>query len=230
MFQIRRIIAAALACAACLAQPARAETSHDEQLWINLTAMGSISERAVYFVEFQPRTGDGVSRVDQLLMRAAIGWKLSPGVSVYQGYGHIVVPIEGGRDVNEERSFQQLNLAMGKPLGGELSSRTRLEQRWRSNGRDVGWRLRSMVRFEKALRADSDAINALVWAEPFVALNDTDWGARAGFDQLRSFAGVELGLPGASTAELGYLNQIVDQRGGDRRMNHVASVTVFFRP
>jgi hypothetical protein len=175
MFQIRRIIGAALACAACLAQPARAETSHDEQLWINLTAMGSISERAVYFVEFQPRIGDGFSRVDQLLMRAAIGWKLSPGVSVYQGYGHIVVPIEGGRDVNEERSFQQLNLAMGKPLGGELSSRTRLEQRWRSNGRDVGWRLRSMVRFEKALRADSDAINALVWAEPFVALNDTDW-------------------------------------------------------
>jgi hypothetical protein len=230
MSQIRRIIAAALACAACLAQPARAETSHDEQLWINLTAMGSISERAVYFVEFQPRIGDGVSRVDQLLMRAALGWKLSPGVSVYQGYGHIVVPIEGGRDVNEERSFQQLNLAMGKPLGGELSSRTRLEQRWRSNGRDVGWRLRSMVRFEKALRADSDAINALVWAEPFVALNDTDWGARAGFDQLRSFAGIELGLPGASTAELGYLNQIVDQRGGDRRMNHVASVTVFFRP
>lgn len=230
MSHLRRISCATLACAASLAQPALAETVQDEQTWINLTAMGTISGPAVYFVEFQPRIGDGVSRLDQLLLRAAVGWKLSPGVTLYQGYGHIVVPVEGGRDVNEERSFQQLSLVMGKPLGGELSSRTRLEQRWRSNGRDMGWRLRSMVRFEKPFKAGSDKINALIWAEPFVALNDTDWGARAGFDQLRSFVGAELGLPGASTAEIGYLNQIVDQRGGDRRMNHVASVTVFFRP
>jgi hypothetical protein len=230
MPHLRRITRAAIVCAASLAQPALAETVEDEQAWINLTAMGSITDRAAYFVEIQPRFGDGISRVDQLLLRAAVGWKLSPAVTLYQGYGHIVVPVEGGRDLNEERSFQQLSLAMGKPLGGELSSRTRLEQRWRSNGRDMGWRLRSMVRFEKPLRAASDNVQALVWAEPFVALNDTDWGARAGFDQLRSFAGVELGLPGASTAEIGYLNQIVDQRGGDRRMNHVASFTVFFRP
>lgn len=230
MSHLRCITCAALVCAASLAQPAFAETVQDEQMWVNLTAMGAISGPAVYFVEIQPRIGDGVSRLDQLLMRAAVGWKLSPGVTLYQGYGHIVVPGAGGRDVNEERSFQQLSLAMGKPLGGELSSRTRLEQRWRSNGRDLGWRLRSMIRFERAITAGGDKINGLVWAEPFVALNDTDWGARAGFDQLRSFVGAELGLPGASTAEIGYLNQIVDQRGGNRRMNHVASVTVFFRP
>ena len=32
--------------------------------------------------------------------------------------------------------------------------------------------------------------------EGFVALNDTDWGARGGFDQLRTFVGAELPLPG----------------------------------
>ena len=93
----------------------------------------------------------------------------------------------------------------------------------------MGWRLREMLRFEKPLREGSDAVNALVYAEGFLALNSTDWGARSGFDQLRSFAGVEVGLPGASTLELGYLNQAINQRGGNSRINHVASVTLFFR-
>lgn len=212
-----------------LASPALAATSEDEQFWLNLTAMGSVKDEIVYFAEVQPRIGDGVSRVDQALFRGALGWKFSPAVTLYQGFAHVVVPIEGGRDVNEERSFQQLSWTLGNPWGGELSSRTRLEQRWRSDGDDMGWRLREMIRYEKPLRAESDAVNALVWAEGFAALNDTDWGARAGFDQLRSFAGAELGLPGASTLEVGYMNQIVNQRGGNTRVNHIASVTLFFR-
>lgn len=208
---------------------AHAETAHDGQAWINLTAMGTISDELVYFAEIQPRLGDGVSRLDQLLLRGALGWKLSPAITVYQGYAHIVVAVERGRDVNEERSFQQLNLALGKPFDGELSSRMRLEQRWRSNGGDMGWRLREMLRYEKPLRPGDDAVNALVSTEAFFALNDTDWGARAGFDQLRSFIGAEVGLAGASTVELGYLNQVLNQTGGRTRMNHVASVSLFVR-
>ncbi|WP_062733047.1 DUF2490 domain-containing protein [Sphingobium abikonense] len=209
--------------------PASAETRQDEQFWLNLTGMGSIKDDLVYFAEIQPRVGDGVSRIDQALFRGALGWKFSPSVTLYQGFAHIVAPVESGKDVNEERSFQQLNWTLGKPWAGELSSRTRLEQRWRSDGNDMGWRLREMLRYEKPLEPNSDALNALVYAEGFVALNDTDWGARDGFDQLRSFIGAEVGLPGASTLEVGYLNQIINQRGGNTRVNHVASVTLFFR-
>lgn len=221
-----------LAFCACLISGggvAQARTTEDEHLWVNLTAMGPVSGKLVYFAEIQPRIGDGASRLDQMLLRGALGWRLSPSVTIFQGFAHIVVPVENGKDVNEERGFQQINWTIGKPWGGELSSRTRLEQRWRSNGDDMGWRLREMLRYEKPLKADSDAVNALVYAEGFAALNDTDWGARAGFDQLRSFVGAELGLPGASTMEVGYLNQIVNQRGGDTRVNHVASITLFFR-
>ncbi|MAN11042.1 MAG: DUF2490 domain-containing protein [Pseudomonadota bacterium] len=226
---MRRIALSLLAPLALSASPLRAATSEDEQFWLNLTSMGSIKGDLVYFAEIQPRVGDGVSRIDQALFRGALGWKLSPAVTLYQGFAHVVVPVDGGHDVNEERGFQQLNWTMGKPWGGELSSRTRLEQRWRSDGDDMGWRLREMLRYEKPLRAGSDALNALVYAEGFVALNDTDWGARGGFDQLRSFVGAELGLPGASTLEVGYLNQLINQRGGDTRVNHVAAVTLFFR-
>ena len=226
---MRRIALSLLALLALSAAPTRAATSEDEQFWLNLTSMGSIKGDLVYFAEIQPRVGDGVSRIDQALFRGALGWKLSPSVTLYQGFAHVVVPVDGGQDVNEERGFQQLNWTMGKPWGGELSSRTRLEQRWRSDGDDMGWRLREMLRYEKPLRTGSDALNALVYAEGFVALNDTDWGARGGFDQLRSFIGAELGLPGASTLEVGYLNQLINQRGGDTRVNHVAAITLFFR-
>ena len=226
---MRRIALSLLAILALSAAPTHAATSEDEQFWLNLTSMGSIKGDLVYFAEIQPRAGDGVSRIDQALFRGALGWNVSPSVTLYQGFAHVVVPVDGGQDVNEERGFQQLNWTMGKPWGGELSSRTRLEQRWRSDGEDMGWRLREMLRYEKPLRAGSDALNALVYAEGFVALNDTDWGARGGFDQLRSFVGAELGLPGASTLEVGYLNQLINQRGGDTRVNHVAAVTLFFR-
>lgn len=217
------------ACALGLAGQAHARTSEDEQLWINLTAMGSLSGKLVYFAEIQPRMGDGISRLDQLLLRGAVGWKLSPGLTVYQGYAHVVLPVDGGSDVNEERSFQQVSWTVGKPWGGELSSRTRLEQRWRSDGEDMGWRLREMLRYEKPLKPGGNAVNALIYGEGFVALNSTDWGAKGGFDQLRSFIGAELGLGGASTAEVGYLNQYINQRGGNSRVNHVASITLFFR-
>ncbi|SER95658.1 DUF2490 domain-containing protein [Sphingobium sp. YR768] len=226
---MRRLALSLSACLALFAAPTHAATSEDEQFWLNLTAMGSIKDEIVYFAEVQPRVGDSVSRVDQALFRGALGWKFSPSLTLYQGFAHVVVPVEGGKDVNEERSFQQVSWIMGKPWDGELSSRTRLEQRWRSNGADMGWRLREMLRYEKPLKANSDAVNALVYAEGFVALNDTDWGARSGFDQLRSFVGAELGLPGASTLEVGYLNQLINQRAGDIRVNHVASVTLFFR-
>lgn len=208
---------------------AHGETLHDGQAWVNLTVMGGVSGDAVYFLEVQPRMGDDFSRLDTLLLRGAAGWKVSSTLTLYQGYAHVITPVDGGRDINEERTFQQLNLALGKPLGGDLSSRIRVEQRWRSNGGDMGWRLREMVRYERPLRMGSDAVNALVYAEAFLALNDTDWGARGGFDQLRSFIGTEVGLAGPSTLELGYLNQTVNQTGGHIRMNHAASITLFYR-
>lgn len=225
-----RIIIALAATLLSLVPPAQAATTQDEQAWINLTAMGSLSGKLVYLAEWQPRFGDGGSRLDQMILRGALGWKLTPAMTVYQGYAHIAVPVEGGRDINEERGFQQLSWTLGKPWGGELSSRSRLEQRWRSDGGDMGWRLRQMLRYERPLKPGSQAVNALVSVEGFVALNDTDWGARGGFDQLRTFLGAELGIKGASTLEVGYLNQIVNQSRGRTRVNHVASITLIVRP
>ncbi|AHE52501.1 DUF2490 domain-containing protein [Sphingomonas sanxanigenens] len=226
---LRRARALGLALLTLAAAPAAAQTSHDEQMWTNLTVQASLAGPLIFFAEVQPRIGDRADGLEQLLLRPAIGWQLSPRLAVYQGYGYVLSPAERGRDLREHRSFQQVSWIAGKPFGGELSSRTRLEQRWRNDGDDMGWRLREMVRLEVPVRAPGK-IAALGYAEAFVALDDTDWGARKGFDQLRSFVGAEIGMGGKSTMELGYLNQYIDQAGGRSRMNHVLSLSIFVRP
>lgn len=222
--------AARLAAACLFAAPAAAATTQDERLWVNATVIGSISGRLMGFAEVQPRTGDGLSRLDQLLLRPAIGWRVGKTLTLWQGYAHVINPVAGRRDVAEDRSFQQISWTPIARHADEVQTRTRLEQRWRNDGSDTGWRVRQMVRYEHALNGPLGGVAAMASAEVFVALNDTDWGARGGFDQARLFAGLEVPLGGRSTAEIGYLNQAIDQTRGRTQINHVASITLFWRP
>ena len=220
---IRHFITASLLI---FATSAHAES--DTSSWTNVTVIGSAG-RAAYFIEVQPRVGNGVSSLQQVLFRGAIGAPLSSKATVYGGYSHILNSPENAPGSNEERLFGQLSWTVGRIGAGTLSSRTRLEHRRVSNGQDTGWRLREMVRYVHPI-ANSNSPRALVWAEPFIAFDDTDWGARSGFDQLRSFAGLEISLPGKSTLEAGYMNQRTNLTGGRIRSNHVVSLTFFIRP
>lgn len=223
---MRHLLLLATVAALTLPVPATAQTTQDEQVWLNLTVQGPIDGKLVYFAEIQPRIGQGVSHLDQLIIRPAIGYRVTPRLTLFQGYAHVFLPIEGAPDRNEDRSFQQASWIV-PTAKGELTSRTRMEQRWRSDGNDTGWRLREMLRYELPIKGSK--VRALGSVEGFVALNATDWGVRDGFDQVRTFAGVEVSLFGQSTAELGYLNQTINQPAGRTQMIHVASISVFIR-
>lgn len=213
----------------CLtAAPADAATSEDVGSWLNVTAIGTIG-RFAYFAEVQPRYSAKAGDIQQALLRPAVGYVFSSSVTGYAGYAHVVLPITGAKDRNEERLFLQLNWTLRNVAGGTILSRTRLEHRRLSNGRETGWRAREMIRYTHPL-GDPNNSRALVYAEPFFAFNDTDWGARSGFDQLRSFAGFEVPLSGRSTMDIGYLNQFINDPGGRSRMNHIAAVTLWLRP
>lgn len=225
----RPAFAAGAFAALLLAGAARAQVTQDAQLWFNATVQGAVSGDVVYFAEVQPREADDVSRLQQVILRPAIGVRISSAVTLYQGYAHVVLPQAGGPDRNEDRSFQQVSWTLGRTGRGELSSRTRLEQRWLSDGEDVGLRLRQMARYALPLGRARAGVAALGSVEGFVALNDTDWGARAGFDQVRTFLGLEVPIRGRSTIEAGYLNQLVNDPGGRSRVNHVLSIGLFVR-
>ncbi len=111
--------------------------ANDAQLWFNTTLFGSVGDLA-YYAEVQPRFGDDISKLDQFFFRPALGWKINDNLKLYQGYAY--VEDRGGSTVRiEDRSFQEINWTIGEFNGVKASSRTRFEQRWRSDGRDVGF-------------------------------------------------------------------------------------------
>ena len=223
-----RLLPPCVALSAMLfALPAAAQVEHDGGGWLNLTAQGRVGARGIWFAEVQPRLQDEGQRLDQLLLRGAIGVRVTDRLSLSQGYAHILQSAPGARDPNEERSFQQI--AWSVPGTGRLalSSRTRIEQRWRSDGKDMQLRLREMVRASHPIRGTG--VRALASTELFWVMNGVDWRAGTGFDQLRSFIGVEIPVHGKSTVEAGYLNQTIDRPGGAARMNHNIAVSLFWR-
>ena len=57
-------------------------------------------------------------------------------------------------------------------------------------------------------------VSAVLWAEPYVALNRTAATGRT-FEQLRSFAGVSVRVSKHADVELGYLNQRLWRTSGN---------------
>lgn len=226
--KLRWLLFSLLSLAVPGVSPVQAATD-DEQVWFQAIGQGSITGNIVYFAEIQSRFGNSMDGLDQMLIRPAIGVKLSDRLAVYQGYAYVRTPQAGGGETHEHRSFQQINWSLGRLVGGPLSSRSRVEQRWLSHGQDMGWRLRQMLRLAVPIHNEAKGPAALIYAEGFVALNDTDWGARKGVDRLRSFTGVELPMSGKSTIELGYLNQYVKNRGRADDMDHVLLLTLQLR-
>lgn len=227
-----RLFLAAL-CVALLGGRAAAETVQDGQLWFNTTLFGSVGDVA-YFAEIQPRFGNDISHLDQLLLRPAVGWKIDDNLTLYQGYARVLNRSEDSGTAFEDRSFQEVNWKIGEFAGVKLSSRTRFEQRWQSTGRDVGFRLRESLRVAKPLGEAKDSLSVIGSSETFVTLNDTDWGSRAGFDRIRTFIGLEIPIGGQSgdksTVEIGYLNQTARAPGRGVEVDHILSLNLFIRP
>lgn len=223
-----RLLALAALCLtlALTARPAWAD-QHDNWVWLNVTAQGPVRGKLLAWAEVQGRFGDDASRLSQSILRPGVGYQLSPRVSLWVGYGRITNH-NRGKDVGEDRLWQQLSWNAGEVAGGALSTRTRLEQRFVETGSDTGWRLRQLVKYNRPFRKGGDTSFVLT-SETFVAFDDTDWGARSGFDQIRNFAGIGFSVSPKARVELGYLNQYIDLAGRNDRMNHIASASLLAR-
>lgn len=70
----------------------------------------------------------------------------------------------------------------------------------------------------------------IAWDEALFNLNDTDWGSDPGLDQNRAFLGFGYkSCPHAPVrTEIGYLNQFINNQGGNDGMNHILSINFFF--
>lgn len=206
------------------AAPACAATK-DSQLWTSIVVSGRISETVLVSGDVVSRYADDVGRLGQLVLRGQIGTPLSKTVTAWVGYAHAITYARSGPKAIEERSFEQVNWALGTIGTARLSSRTRLEQRFLHGIDAPAWRLREQLRLVVPLRVRGPS--AIAWVEPMVSLNATT-GVRSGIDQVRGFAGVGFPLDKHFDVEAGYLHQYVNRAAGDRS-NHALSVSLIAR-
>ncbi len=207
---------------------------NDLQNWdvVTLTLPVTPGKKVLWYAEAQPRVGnlqDRGTRSDfsQLILRTAVGYRITPKVSLWQGYAW--VPVFEPKNLNENRIFQQL-LINSKLRRLELTNRTRLEERWIENTHGTSVRLRHLVKGLYPIR-HSEKWYYAASNELFINLKGVDNGPKSGFDQNRLYVGIHRKLGKHMNAEAGYLNQYINAKDPlPNRMNHAIMFSLNYQP
>jgi len=62
------------------------DLKQDFRLWAPVYLNFPITGPVLGYMEVNPRFSDDVSQIDQLLLRPAVGYQLTPAISLWQGY------------------------------------------------------------------------------------------------------------------------------------------------
>jgi hypothetical protein len=213
---------------------AAAQSVHDSGVWFAGFGRGNLAsevdDRLKWWFDGHARFFDDTNGFGQSIVRPGIGYALDERVTAWAGYGWIRTSPAMSSDIDEHRLWQQLTWS--QPFDCRtLGFRSRLEQRFVETGDDTGLRFRQLVSWRQPI-ACSAKYSFVLWDELFVHLNDTDWGARTGFNQNRVFVGFGLKRNANSRwrVEMGYLNQHINLRSRGNLTNHLLSVNVFRSP
>jgi len=202
-----RLGALLLALLACRPAHAQVEAAtHDVQGWLLLVAQQPLGRNWIVHAEVQPRWKDDVSDRDQLILRGAIGRRLGLRVTAWAGYAS-VTRWTGAATLHEQRTWQQVSVALPARARWAPSVRVRQEQRYLDQWGDSSHRLRVLGRVVRPIGASPWAL--AVWDEWFLTLDDTAAGPRRGYDQNRLYLTTARRLSRALAVEGGYVWQHV---------------------
>ncbi len=194
----------------------------DNQVWSVAQFNADLGPRTLFTMDTQARFFDDASRLGQVIVRPAVGYRLNDTTNAFVGYAYVRSKPAGRAATHEHRAWQQLTFrAAGDGKGLTLNGRTRVEQRWVEGRDDTGIRFRQQFRLTAPV---AGKVRAVATNELFFGLNNTDWGQRDGLHLVRSFVGVSVPVTGNLTVEPGYLNQYVVRRG-ENAVHHALSIT-----
>lgn len=202
------------------AVPAGAQ-DEDEQLWLKLSAKTPLSKDAELGLEMNQRVSNDEGGIYESQYLARIRLNLGDGFKLTGGVNRVVA-VDGGRvDNTEWRPRQELGFP-ALPLGlGKFDSRIRFEQRFRSDGDDVGHRVRPEIIYTLPLTRKLDLE---LGHESYFNLNTTDFGQRSGHERMRNFVALNFPFLKRVIASVGYLNQYRFNRGRRDRMEHALTL------
>jgi hypothetical protein len=212
--------AALVSASPAFAQSLSAPTVHDTQLWTQVVATVKLSQKWLTHLEAQSRWSEDLQGHDQLIIRNAIGRRLSPRVTVWGGHAWTPRTLEEGW-AHEQRIWEQLSATFPAVGAWTPSMRIRQEQRFLDSWGDVSHRLRMMGRAVRPVDAEK-LWSIVAWNEVLITLDETENGPAQGVDQNRLFAGVLRKLSNHAGLESGYLWRTSDPAGPvARRHDHV---------
>ncbi|THG37796.1 DUF2490 domain-containing protein [Sphingomonas olei] len=215
-----------------VALPVTAETNHGGQIWGGIQVTAPLSDDVFITSEIQPRwSTKNAATAPITVIPPIISWRKSESLILSAGY--LYAFIDGARlpqDLHENRFLQQASYRIGAIGRVGVRAQTRFEQRQRSTGKDWNLRVAQQLLLATPLtKKESGGPVGVVSVELYWNLTDADWGARKGYDDLWTFAGVRTPISEAAALELGYLNQRQRAVNGRANMNHAAVIGISFQ-
>lgn len=209
----------------CVLMPVHALEQH-EKLWVgsNYQTSFGYDKKWLGVVFTQLRLINESHPVRTGLIEGGIGYRLSPGKSVWAGYRW------SGQDpyngfYQENRLFQQLILPMRSRIERSVL-RSRLEEIERTNQSQISLRFRERLalEFEPSL---IDNTHPFFYEEIFFQLNKTNYTTSRFISENRLFLGVNLFVNKLNWWEIGYINQyiVAASASSQNQMNHILSIT-----
>jgi hypothetical protein len=223
---------AATAALSFLATPAFADDINvGKQLWGSIQATAPLGDDWSASVDFQPRfTSDNAATAPVTIIPPVISYRVDDNLIVSGGY--LYAYIDGDQVPSgfaENRFFQAASYRLGTIGKVGFRASTRVEQRQRTIGKDWNVRVAQQLLAALPLSEKPGGVTMVASVELYLNLNETDWGARKGYDDLWSFVGFQVPLREDVAMEVGYLNQRQRAVLGNANMNHAAVVGISFQ-
>jgi hypothetical protein len=196
--------------------PASAQ-QQDAQLWLQINTTLPVADKLRLTLEQIARFSDRQDGLYQTEFGGVLGYHVSKTVEL--GFGYRWVGAYNGNTAADESRLRQQVVA----TFGPIVTRFRIDERFNPGGSEIGFRIRSLVRYNHKL--GKNGVGLFVSHESFFLPNSTAWGQRSGYERMRNIAGVTVPFGRAITADIGYLNQYrFGRTGAPAQMDHALTL------
>ncbi|MBO9576025.1 MAG: DUF2490 domain-containing protein [Sphingobium sp.] len=198
----------------------------DEQLWLNGSVTVDLGNGFKISDEIVARFSDAQKGLYEIENNLLLNYKINKTVTIAAGYTHDPLYSGGHFTRMEHRAREQVSFDnIAKIASGQISTRARMEQRWRDGMTGTGWRFRPYVKWTLPI-ANKGKTTLNIWHESFINLNKTPGQTVSGYDRMRNNITVKFPISKVVSIEAGYLNQYQFTRNAPNKMDHVATATL----
>lgn len=205
--------------------------TEDSGAWLQAVAEGSMAfidpslKNGRVWMEGQTRFDRDWSHWYQGMVRTAVGYSLSDRATLWAGYTWLPTQNIGKDYIAQQDIWPAFRYVVPTDIGTFM-----FRTMWETNflrGDQLRERPRQMIRFMHPFEVEP-RLSLITWDEAFYRVNSTDWGGKSGFDQNRAFAGLGWSFNKNVRAELGYLNQYIENADhSTATMRHLGMASVF---